>query len=136
MITDDSVAEDIYASSDSSLADSYCPEDSDDWCEQYGDKYDSNTEEKVFFEVSSTSSCVDHGNNPWSVNNLEEPWTFRLNAAPEDDDTPIPCSFPGVLAFMEVDREESLKIYLDQLSSHVHPEFAKVTEVIQLLRTS
>eukprot|EP01033_Poteriospumella_lacustris_P017986 gene17986-12893_t len=114
MITDDSVAEDIYASSDSSLADSYRPEDSDGWCEQYGDKYDSNTEEEDFFEESSTTSGECDGNHPWTVNNLEEPWTFRLNAAPEDDDTPIPCSFPGVLAFMEVDREESLKIYLDQ----------------------
>ena len=91
MITDDSVAEDIYASSDSSLADSFRPEDSNVWCEQYGDNYDSNTEEEDFFEGSSASSCGNNSNHPWTVNILEEPWTFRLNAAPEDDDIPIPC---------------------------------------------
>ena len=100
MITDDSVTEDIYASSDYfSLVESFRPERgyrrlvrAVRWQILFQQRGWGLLRRKV--DIFLRSDC----NRSWTVNSLEEPWTFRLNAAPEDEDTPIPCSFPGVLA--------------------------------------
>ena len=55
---------------------------------------------------------------------MEQPWTVYLETAPEDD-----------LSFMEMGYAESLKVYPDVLESHVNPEFAKKTKIMELLRT-
>jgi len=66
---------------------------------------------------------------------LVEPWTSYVPNAPEDEETPLPCSFPEFLAFTEVGYETALQTYLDLLGSHVFPEFQKATDIMGLLRT-
>ena len=70
-----------------------------------------------------------------NVGSVEQPWTVYLEAAPEDENTPLPSSFPDFLSFMGMGYAESLKAYLDVLESHVNPDFAKKTRIMQLLRT-
>jgi hypothetical protein len=70
-----------------------------------------------------------------NIRTVEKPWTVYLETVPENEDTPLPSSFPDFLSFMEMGYTESLQAYLDALESHVHPEFAKKTEIMQLLRT-
>ncbi len=66
---------------------------------------------------------------------LVEPWTSYVPNAPEDEETPLPCSFPEFLAFTEVGYETALQTYLDLLDSNVFPEFQKATDIMGLLRT-
>ncbi len=76
-----------------------------------------------------------------SVNNLEHtelrfPWTVAPDKeAPEDTGTPLPCSFTAPLNYMEMGYEESLKVYLDEIESHVFKAFAENTNIIQLLKS-
>ena len=69
------------------------------------------------------------------MGSVERPCTKYLESAPEDENTPLPSSFPDYLSFIEMGYAESLKAYLDFLDSHVHSEFAKKTKIIELLRT-
>ena len=70
-----------------------------------------------------------------NIGSAEKPWTVYLESAPEDDNTPLPCSFPDFLSFMEMGYKESLNAYLDALESHVHLDFAKQTKIMELLQT-
>ena len=74
-------------------------------------------------------------NHNSNIGSVGQPWTVYLETAPEDENTPLPSSFPDFLSFMEMGYAESLQAYLDVLESHVHPEFAKKTEIMHLLRT-
>ena len=71
----------------------------------------------------------------WNVGSVEQPWTVYLESAPEDENTPLPSSFPDYLSFMEMGYAESLQAYLNVLESHVHSEFAKRTKIMELLQT-
>jgi hypothetical protein len=70
-----------------------------------------------------------------NVGSVEQPWTKYLETAPEDENTPLPSSFPDYLLFMEMGYKESLKAYLDVLESHVHSKFAQRTKIMELLQT-
>jgi hypothetical protein len=58
-----------------------------------------------------------------------------LEEAPEDIDTPLPCSFTDYLNFMEQSYEEALKAYLGQLEEHTFQVFRDSTDIIQLLQS-
>jgi len=60
---------------------------------------------------------------------LVEPWSDP-NAvdAPEDSDTPIPCSFPTVLYYMELSHDEAVKEYLDLIPTQVSSDFLHGTQ--------
>ena len=66
---------------------------------------------------------------------LLPPWSNQLEEAPEDIDTPLPCSFTDYLNFMEQTYEEALKEYLGQLEEHTFQAFRDSTDIIQLLQS-
>ena len=55
--------------------------------------------------------------------------------APEDLETLLPCSFPYALHYMEMSTDQAMEEYLALLSSHVAPDFAASTDIINLLKT-
>ena len=58
-----------------------------------------------------------------------EPWDNPVPViAPEDEMMPEPCSFGGLVNFMEMSVEEAQEEYLNNLEQRVHPEFAKQTK--------
>ena len=64
------------------------------------------------------------------------PWEFAMDEeAPEDAETPIPCSFTDILNFMEMPHDEAVLTYLAELESRIHPDFRKETKVLELLQT-
>ena len=64
------------------------------------------------------------------------PWGKpNAGVAPEDKLMPEPCSFGGLINFMEMSVEEAEQEYLSKLEERIHPEFAKQTKVLELLRT-
>lgn len=68
-----------------------------------------------------------------------QPWAFEEEEeeedAPEDEDFPVPCSFPEALHFMEMSpEEEAQREFEDILSKHVAPEFAEASPVMAMLR--
>lgn len=69
------------------------------------------------------------------VGDLVKPFPFRSEEAPEDAETPLPGHFDDALYAMMVDLEERTKAYEALFDTHVSPEFAAATPVIQLLRT-
>ena len=99
----------------------------DETYESYG--YD---EAEDCWEDSVSFGGAQHNLN---VGSVEQPWTVYLETAPEDENTPLPSSFPDYLSFMEMGYKESLKAYLDVLESHVHSEFAQRTKIMELLKT-
>jgi hypothetical protein len=69
---------------------------------------------------------------------LVQPWSDPSSSeAPEDANTPIPCSFPTVLHFMELSYNEAVKEYLGLIPSQVSPDFLKGTAkpLLHLLQT-
>jgi hypothetical protein len=70
---------------------------------------------------------------------LLEPWTYPPDEAPEDKNTPMPCSFTDFienLNFMELSYEESCLQYDSLLSSQISEEFIiAVPEVMDLMKT-
>lgn len=64
------------------------------------------------------------------------PWSAPLDLeAPEDLDTPLPCSFTDALHFMEMPYEDAKKEYFSLIDQHVSPEFRAATKVEDLLRS-
>jgi hypothetical protein len=55
--------------------------------------------------------------------------------APEDEETPLPSSFPEVLRRMETPISKQHQEFLDLFETHIYPEFVKQTKVIELLKT-
>ncbi len=68
--------------------------------------------------------------------NLLHPWNDApLEDAPEDVNTPLPCSFSYALHYMEMSVEDARTEYFGMFDKHVAPEFAASTAVLELLRT-
>jgi hypothetical protein len=67
---------------------------------------------------------------------LRTPWSIPPDGeAPEDLETPLPCSFTDALHFMEMTPDQAKEEYFGQFEEHVAPEFAASTPVLELLRT-
>lgn len=65
---------------------------------------------------------------------LQYPWSAPLDLeAPEDLDTPLPCSFTDALHFMEMSYEDAKKEFISQIDEHVSAEFRAATRVVELL---
>ncbi len=66
-----------------------------------------------------------------------QPWSkvSSTDEAPEDFDTPLPCAFTEALHFMEVGYEQAKQEFIDLIPSHVSPEFASQTDIVNLLTT-
>ena len=72
---------------------------------------------------------------PIWMEELRYPWSMPIDEhAPEDEDTPMPCSFPEVLHFMEMSPEQAHAEFLDQFEKHISPGFAAATPVCEWLR--
>ena len=65
--------------------------------------------------------------DPWSTPTLEE--------APEDLETPLPCSFSAALHYMEQSYQESVDEYISQIDEHTAPEFRSSTAIVNLLKS-
>lgn len=64
------------------------------------------------------------------------PWANSLDVpAPEDVDTPLPCSFPTALHFLSTPRAELLKEFEELIPTHVNQEFLNQTNIRNLLLT-
>jgi hypothetical protein len=63
---------------------------------------------------------------PWSSDN-------KIENAPEDDDTPVPSSFPEYLHYMELTVEEAKAEFVALLDTHVCKDFAVKTDIIKFL---
>lgn len=67
---------------------------------------------------------------------LLSPWSNPVSEeAPEDESTPLPCSFTDALHFMEMSPEEAKREYFEQIEEHVSPAFRDATKVEELLRS-
>ena len=69
------------------------------------------------------------GTNPFNINpdDIE---------APEEQDTPLPCSFTEVLSYLSTTHEEAVQKYFSLLDTNVCPEFAKaIPELIDYLKS-
>lgn len=64
-----------------------------------------------------------------------QPWTTvsHTDEAPEDTDTPLPCSFTEALNFMEVGYEQAKEDFISLIPSHVSKEFIEQTNIMDLL---
>ena len=71
-----------------------------------------------------------------STDLLEDPWKDAIEEeAPEDIETPEPCSFRDVLHYMEISYDEAVQEYMEMIEKQTAPEFIKNTKVVELLRT-
>ena len=87
-------------------------------------------------------SMIHSAQHPEQLNYLEdkiiEPWSEPTSIiAPEDEKTPLPCSFPAVLHFMEISYEEAVKEYMSLIHTLVCEDFIKGSskDVVKLLST-
>jgi len=78
-------------------------------------------------DVNALGSDIDWDAPMWYKGDVEE--------APEDIETPEPCSFRGVLAFMEVPYEEALAEYHGMLEDHVGPLLKDCKEMWDILKS-
>jgi hypothetical protein len=56
-----------------------------------------------------------------------------VEVAPEEADTPDPCSFTSVLAYMEVPYEEAKEEYFKLLPDHIGPALKDSAEILKIL---
>ena len=69
-----------------------------------------------------------------SAMELKPPWKNKPDElAPEDEETPLPCSFTSALHFMEISFEQALQEFKSQINEHVSSELRKHTRVEKLL---
>lgn len=67
---------------------------------------------------------------------LKYPWSVPLDLdAPEDLNTPLPCSFTDALHFMEMSYDDAKKEYFSLIDEHVSQEFRAATRVEELLKS-
>ena len=64
---------------------------------------------------------------------IKEPWSVIEEPAPEDEETPMPCSFPDALHYLSISHDEAVREYKEMLPSHVSPEFQNSTGIMDLL---
>ena len=63
------------------------------------------------------------------------PWTEGLDPiAPEEEDIPVPCAFTAVLAMMAMTEAEQMETFYNLMETHIDPEFAKATNIIQFMK--
>ena len=65
--------------------------------------------------------------------NTFRPWPDGIIEAPEDVETPMPCSFSAPLHYLSMPRDEAVLEYRSLFDLHVSKEFAEKTEVLQTL---
>lgn len=92
------------------------------------------------FKRSRDIHFADQLVNAMSVATLKEgdlvkPFPHLLKDAPEDAETPLPSHYEDALYFLTTDRDERLKTYYDLFATHVDPEFAKQTPILEFLRS-
>ena len=66
---------------------------------------------------------------------LLEPWTVKLEEAPEEDEVPLPAQFDFASSFLGKSRQEAIQEYEEMFATHVDKQMAVNTDVIHLLRT-
>ena len=93
----------------------------------------------VFMEMLQTAIDEYSGEPSHSLSvmhdQLQYPWSMPADHdAPEDADTPDPCSFTDALHFMEMTPDEAREEFLSQIPAHVSPEFRAATRVEELLK--
>lgn len=70
------------------------------------------------------------------MDELQYPWSKPVDQdAPEDADTPEPCSFSDALHYMEMTPDEAREEFFGQFEAHISAEFRAATRVEELLRT-
>lgn len=63
------------------------------------------------------------------------PWSNAPDEiAPEEANTPDPCSFRVALQYMENSYDESMKIFLDQFDEHIDENFRRATPIERYLK--
>ena len=73
----------------------------------------------------SISATFGHLTNPWSLPSQAE--------APEDIETPLPCSFTDALHYMEMPYEDAVKEFISLIDEHVAPGFRQATDIVNML---
>jgi hypothetical protein len=64
------------------------------------------------------------------------PWSGGLDPiAPEEEDIPVPCSFTEVLRIMAMSESEQMDTFHSLIESHIDPEFAKATNIVQFMQS-
>lgn len=87
-------------------------------------------------EAATFIASGDSNGSNGSVNYIiEQPWTFRDELAPEDEETPLPCAFSGPLHFLTMSRQEALDEYFALFDSHIDEGMRNNTKVVELLKT-
>ena len=66
---------------------------------------------------------------------LLEPWTVKLEEAPEEDEVPLPARFDFASSFLGKSRQEAIQEYEEMFATHVDKQMAANTDVINLLQT-
>ena len=95
----------------------------------------------VVDSIKNTLPEVSHIDEIEDLNNIEPgtlryPWSYvQEEEAPEDVNTPLPCSFTDALHYMEMSTEDAIQEYFDLFPTHVDPKFAEMTNILELLRT-
>ena len=67
---------------------------------------------------------------------LQPAWTLKPPEEAPEDDAEHPVNFKSLLHFLGMSVEQADKEYEDMFEAHVDPEFARQTNVLQLLRTT
>ena len=70
-----------------------------------------------------------------NIGDICNPWTLPPQLAPEEAEDSHPCSFPDALHYLEMSTEEAVAEYLAMFDKQVQPDFAKHTNIIELLKT-
>jgi hypothetical protein len=74
--------------------------------------------------------------NEPAAEDLVYPWTVTLDVmAPEEADTPMPCSFPDALYYLSISHSEAVQQFHEQMADHICPAFAAGTSVVELLKS-
>ena len=78
---------------------------------------------------------LERSEQPQTCNHLiPNPWSFVEEEAPEDN-APVPCSFSEPIHYLSMSHDEAIEQYLKLLDTHVSPEFASKTKVLELLKS-
>jgi len=94
----------------------------------------------LFMEMLQDAMDEYSGEPSHNINSMEDelqyPWSAPADLeAPEDADTPMPCSFPDALHFLEMTPDAAREEYFSQIEKHVSPAFRASTKVEELLRS-
>ena len=91
----------------------------------------------LFVEMLSNvgnQTVVDDPNSQLSELILQ-PWSAVDEIAPEDEETPLPCSFSEALYYLSISHADAVQEYFGLLESHVDSSFADSTDIIPFLKS-